>query len=78
MNIYELIKSIPQDMLTRLVRAKVITPEWRKSVLVYDYFQQMCKETGRMDAYDRTGEKFYMSDENVRRIIRKLSAPAPA
>ena len=28
-----------------------------------------------MDAYDRTGEKFFMSDENVRRIVRKLSAP---
>lgn len=78
MTIYELIKSIPQDMLSRLVQAKVITPEWRRSVLVYDYFQEMCKVTGRMDAYDLTGEKFYMSDENVRRIIRKLSAPAPA
>lgn len=78
MTIYDLIKSIPQDMLSRLVQAKVIAPEWRRSVQVYDYFQEMCKETGRMDAYDRTGEKFYMSDENVRRIIRRLSAPAHA
>lgn len=78
MTIYDLIKSIPQDMLSRLVQAKVITPEWRRSVQVYDYFQEVCKKTGRMDAYDLTGERFYMSDENVRRIIRKLSAPAPA
>lgn len=72
MTTYELIKTIEQSKLNALVRAGIISPEWRRSVLVYDYFIEMCKTTGRMDAYDLTGQKFYMSDENVRKIVRKL------
>lgn len=72
MTTYELIKAIEPSKLNALVRAGIISPEWRRSVLVYDYFIEMCKTTGRMDAYDLTGQKFYMSDENVRKIVRKL------
>lgn len=72
MTTYELIKTIEPNKLNTLVRAGIVSPEWRRSVLVYDYFIEMCKTTGRMDAYDLTGQKFYMSDENVRKIVRKL------
>lgn len=72
MTTYELIKSIEPGKLNTLVRAGVISPEWRRSIQVYDYFNEMCKTTGRMDAYDLTGQKYYMSDENVRKIVRKL------
>lgn len=77
MTVYELIRKMEPGMLERLVKAGVMTPEWRRSVLIYDYFTVMCGRTGRMDAYDLTGQKFYMSDENVRKIIRRLSAPVP-
>ena len=40
---------------------------------IYRYFLEQClQNTGKMDAYDLTGEKFCMSDENVRKIIRRL------
>lgn len=74
MTTYELLKTIETGKLNTLVKAGIISPEWRRSVQVYDYFAEMCKTTGRMDAYDLTGQKFYMSDENVRKIIRKLQA----
>lgn len=72
MTTYELIKTIDTGKLNTLVRAGIVSPEWRRSVQVYDYFNEMCKTMGRMDAYDLTGQRFYMSDENVRKIIRKL------
>lgn len=75
MTVYELLLTLEPDNLNRLVRAGIIIHEWQRALRIYEYFQECCTFTGRMDAYDRTGEKFFMSDENVRRIVRKLSAP---
>ena len=72
MTIYELLQTIDTEQLNRLVKAGIITPEWRRSLRIYRYFLEQCKHTGKMDAYDLTGEKFCMSDENVRKIIRRL------
>lgn len=74
MTTYDLLKTIDPNRLNTLVRVGIIAQEWRRAVHIYDYFQQMCKTTGRMDAYDLTGQKFYMSDENVRKIVRRLQA----
>ena len=73
MTIYELLQTIEPEQLNRMVRAGIITPEWRRSLRVYNYFTEQCQYTGKMDAYDLTGQKFYMSDENVRKIIRRLN-----
>lgn len=74
MTTYELLKTIEPNRLNTLVKVGIIAQEWRRAVRIYDYFQQMCKTTGRMDAYDLTGQKFCMSDENVRKIVRRLQA----
>lgn len=76
MTTYDLLKTIDRTQLNKLVRAGIIAQEWRRAVLIYEYYQEQCKCTGKMDAYDLTGQKFYMSDENVRKIVRRLQAQA--
>lgn len=72
MTTYELLKTITPERMHLMVIAGIITPEWRRATQIYDYFEQQRQHTGVMDAYDLTGERFFMSDENVRKIIRKL------
>jgi hypothetical protein len=76
MTTYDLLRTIEPTRMNEFVRAGIIAQEWRRSVRVYEYFMECCKKTGKMDAYDLTGEKFCMSDENVRKIIRRLNAEA--
>lgn len=72
MTVYELIRSIPEEKLKLMVSAKIITPEWKRAVSVYEFYMQQVKKTGRMDAYDLTGQHYFMSDENVRKIVCRM------
>lgn len=72
MTAYELFRTIDPARVNELVRAGIVSEEWRRAAKIYEYWQECCKGTGRMDAYDLTGQKFFMSDENVRKIIRRL------
>lgn len=72
MTIYELMKSIEPSKLSALVGAGIIPPEWKRAVSVYEHYLKLCSTHGKMDSYDLTGERFFMSDENVRRIVRKM------
>ena len=76
MTTYDLLRTIEPAQMNEFVRAGIIAQEWRRALRVYEYFRECCKKTGKMDAYDLTGEKFCMSDENVRKIIRRLNAEA--
>ena len=72
MTTYELLKTIDADKFNLLVRNKILMPEWRRWLKAYEYFTECCKKTGRMEAYIAAGEKFYISSEQVRRIVRRM------
>lgn len=74
MNTYDLLKTIEPKRFAELVRIGIITPEWKRWKLVYEYFQECRAKMGRMEAYIAAGEKYYTSSDNVRKIVRRMEA----
>lgn len=69
MTLYERIKRNPANIERRWQDApRDIT----RAVKIYEYFITLCDTHCKMDAYDLTGEHFFMTDENVRIIVRKM------
>ena len=70
MTLYELIKQHPQGAPP--AKWKDAPRDWQRAVRVYEYWLDLCTKMCKMDAYDLTGEHFFMTDENVRIIVRKM------
>lgn len=69
MTLYERIKQSPANLQRRWPDAP---RDIDRAVRVYEYWLDLCEKMCKMDAYDLTGEHFFMSDENVRIIVRKM------
>lgn len=76
MTTYELIKSIPDSKRGELIEAGIIPVQWVRYVCIYEYVtEKITSGVNKMDAYSLAGEKFYTSEENVRRIVARMAKP---
>ena len=74
MTTYELIKTIDEAQRERLIRAGIIPEQWTRFTLMYEYWTRLVEGgVPKMDAYWQTGEKFFASECNVRRIIGRMA-----
>lgn len=77
MTTYELIKGIPQHDRERLISAGIIPAQWARYMLIYEHVTTSIQSgMNKMDAYSLAGEKYYTSEENVRRIVARMVKPA--
>jgi hypothetical protein len=73
MTVYQLTKKIPDETLGRLIAAGIIRDTIHRNIEIYEAYVSMT-ETGipAMQAYVDVSEKFCVSDEHVRSIVRKF------
>lgn len=75
MTTYELAISIPKEKRKQLAEAGLLPPRVERDIHVYELFQSLLSEgRSKMDAYITVGQKCFTSEENLRKIIRKMSA----
>jgi len=74
MTVYELAVSLPEDTRKMLAKAGVLAPNIERNIYVYELFQR-CLKGGmpKMEAYIEVGQKCFISEDNLRKIIRKMS-----
>lgn len=77
MTTYELIKGIPEDRRNELISAGIIPAQWARYMLIYEFVTaRIGAGINKMDAYSLAGEKYYTSEENVRRIVARMAKTA--
>ncbi len=74
MTVYDLAISLPADTRRMLVKAGILSGNIERNIYVYELFQR-CLASGmaKMDAYIEVGRKCFVSEDNLRKIIRKMS-----
>lgn len=74
MTVYDLAKSLPVEVRRKLAEAGILAPNIERNIYVYELFQGFIKAgKPRMEAYIEVGQKCFISEENLRKIIRKMS-----
>lgn len=74
MTVYELAISLPPEARKMLAKAGILAPNIERNIYVYELFKG-CIDAGvpKMEAYLEVGRKCYISEDNLRKIIRKMS-----
>ena len=74
MTAYELAKSIPPQDREQYIRAGILYPNINRYIYIYELFQYELARCGvKKEAYLRVGEKCFTCEENVRKIIQRMS-----
>ncbi len=77
MTIYELAISIPRDKRESLAAAGVLSGSVVRHIYIYEMFMRALRRgAGRMDAYAEVSARCFTSEENVRKIVRRMSRQA--
>lgn len=72
MTTYQALKSLTQEQAAALIDGKIISEIDARDVLVFEYYEDRCKEVSKMDARFDTAQEFGLSVEQTSRIIRKM------
>lgn len=77
MTTYELIKSMPDAERERMVRADIISDKWKRYIQIYEYWLECIRQgEGKMDAYLLAGDKYFMNEDNVRKVVAMMRRQA--
>ncbi len=72
MGAYELIISLDNSTLDRLMSTGLLRATVKRDIEVYEYYINECKTVGKMQARTNTAEQFCTSEETISRIIQKM------
>lgn len=72
MGAYELIISLDNSILDRLMSTGLLRATVKRDIEVYEYYINECKTVGKMQARTNTAEQFCTSEETISRIIQKM------
>ena len=72
--VYELALTIPRLARDRLAAAGVLSGSLSRHLYIYEMYQGIvCRGVGRMDAYAEVSARCFTSEDNVRKIVYRLS-----
>lgn len=72
---YDIIISIPKEKRKEMARAGLLSPDTERNIYIYELWLSLIAQGVRkMDAYTNISERCYTSEDNVRKIIKKMSA----
>ena len=74
MTVYELAITLPPETRKLLAKAGILAGNIERNIYVYELFQS-CLTSGmaKMEAYIEVGRRCYISEDNLRKIIRRMS-----
>lgn len=72
MGAYELILSIDDLTLGKLMSTGLLRSTLKRDIEVYEHYVKECKSFGKMQARTNTAEQFLVSEETVSRIIQRM------
>lgn len=72
MGAYELIISLDNSTLDRLMSTGLLRATVKRDIEVYEFYVNECKTVGKMQARTNTAEQFCTSEETISRIIQKM------
>ena len=72
MSTYELIISIEESTIERLLSKGLFRSTIKRDIEVYEYYVNECKTVGKMQARTNTADKFCTSEETIGRIIQRM------
>lgn len=74
--VYELAVSMPKEQRRQMVGAGLLSPSIERYIYIYEMWLGLLRDGyPKMDAYTAISMRCYTSEENVRKIIRKMSKP---
>lgn len=72
--VYELAKSMPKEQRRQMAEAGILSPSIERYIYIYEmWLALLAGGMAKMDAYTEISMRCYTSEENVRKIIRKMS-----
>lgn len=75
MTVYELAKTLDAEQLEKMTKAGIVAASVTRYVFIYEKFVRLLKEGfGTMEAYAEISQTCFTSEENVRKIIRKMQS----
>lgn len=75
MTVYELAKSLPDETRRLAAKAGILSPSIERYMYIYEQFHEAIGEgLSKMEAYAVLSQKCFTSEENLRKIIRKMSS----
>jgi len=78
MTIYELASSFPPDQLDHLDRAGLLSKTLRRDMQLYERFAEaLGRGLSRMEAYAEVSRRCFVSEENARKIVKRMSETLP-
>lgn len=78
MTIYDLAASLPPEQFDSLDRAGILSKTLRRDMQVYERFlEELARGLSRMDAYAEVSRRCYVSEENARKIVRRMGEEIP-
>jgi len=76
MTVHELTKSISSENLSRLMAVGIVSKTAQRNIEMYEAYCDLIQiRTPAMQAYIEISERFSVSDEYVRTIVRKFRKP---
>lgn len=77
MTVYELASSMPKEQRRQMVEAGLLFASIERYIYIYEmWLALLAGGMPKMDAYTEISMRCYTSEENVRKIIRKMSKEA--
>ena len=74
MTVYEFTKSIPSENVDIMMKVGISNKTLKNQISIYEAFLELINNhVPKMEAYILISERFYLCDENVRKICRKFS-----
>lgn len=72
MGAYELIISLDNSTLDKLMSTGLLRATVKRDIEVYEYYVNECRYNSKMQARTNTAEQFCTSEETISRIIQKM------
>lgn len=77
MTVYELASSMPKEQRRQMVEAGILSHSIERYIYIYEmWLSLLAQGMPKMDAYTTISMRCYTSEENVRKIIRKMGKEA--
>lgn len=75
--LYETAIAIPKEKRKEMAQVGLISPSIERYIVIYELWLEFRRSGMRkMDAYTTISERCYTSEDNVRKIIKKMGADA--
>ncbi len=73
MTVYELINGIPDNEFDKYIKAGIVSSKWKRYMDIFEYFTERVKNgDGRMQVYLDASDKFFMNEDNIRKVISTM------